>query len=677
MAKAARYQNVRGSGLQQVDLTTGKPISPAKKNKLSSVSMFSEVNNPGEDTIFQQHDTTTGEPKRISKGQFTDSAGEPTVVSNVKILEDLIPSLNARANAMPTFGADNNTDTASFGQEDTTADDIFGLGDGKKKKKKKTLEDLYQDDPYADAQMQLLKQMEQTSDMASREAIRAIRSDFEERRAQQEDLNASATNQIRQALLTAGGENGGSSRYAPLSSTGLLTAQESYGIKQLATLDKQERMAIAEARAAQQSNNYQLLQEKLNLVDSIREQKAGAMGEMRGSMDQAQRDGAVAELIAGGMTNPIELLRTLNAQGGDYTIEEITGSLSNLRDYMGGGGSFKFIDEKQYGPLLGTGLTFPDIQAMNADLASGASVDEILQGVPPEQQAAVRNALGITDVSGNIIPGYGAASTLDEQMIRTRLFPKMAAILNKGTLSDSDRKIIDERIDFFRNAGMSEQQILDTVSGWSADVSTPYNNGFRDVILANQSEGQDISSDLSRIGSLLSRRNYTAAMNATENVAMNKAKELAGETYFGSVPADTYTRRIDRIKQLMQKGGVVGFVEGNFNNLLGKIKGPQAAEIKAELKQLYQTFRKENAGVAVTPSEERYLNDLFADINDTKGNFITKLDVFQTGLLDRYNATRGVVSLPRVRVVDVLDPASKLQLYSADILIPQNGQIDL
>jgi hypothetical protein len=279
-------------------------------------------------------------------------------------------------------------------------------------------------------------------------------------------------------------------------------------------------------------------------------------------------------------------------------------------------------------------------------------------------QEAVKAALGVDEAAAaNLSIGPGATDALTEQMIRTRLFPKAAAILNKGTLSDADREIIDERIDFFRKNGMSEQQILDTFSGWSADVQSPYNDSFRDIIIANDKDGQGVSPALSRIGSLIANGNYKAAMQSVENTAMERAKELDPDNYLSQQVAETYTKRIDRIKNALAKGGVVGYVEGNFNKVLGKLKGPQAAAIRAELTQLYQQFRKENAGSAVTDSEQKFLDRLFADIDDPKGNFTAKLDTFQTGILDRLNSSRSTVSLPRVRVLDILDPNEKLNLY--------------
>jgi len=626
--------------------------------------------------------------KSKSSGKRIQEPYSPTVFSNANILEDKIPDLNNQAMGMPSYGATfsggDSTQGSSGGGgggSDSGAsgfDELLGFAEKGKKKKKKDEFDWFQgkegsnfamptgywEGMYGDQGqvMKTLAEMQKTSDRFTRDSISDISNKFAEREAAQEASNTQNLNAVKQALNL-----GGSSRYAPISSQGIISAQESAGIKALAEIDTLERQAVAEARQAQSTSDYKLLEKKLGVLDSIRKDKAAAMTSLQEAQVQSDKDNQIADLISQGVVDPVEMLQTLNERGGKFTLEEITGSLKGLQDLAGstGSGSFKF-DAKQIGPLLGAGFSSADITDMQYDLNNGVGIEEILGQIPSEQHEAVKKALGVTGDSGVVSLGVGAPDQLTEQAIRTRLFPKAAAILNKGALSDSDRAIIDERIDFFRKNGLSEQQILDVFSGWSADVNSPYNDTFRDIILTNDKDGQGVSPALSRIGSLLANGNYKGAMTAVEQTAMLRAKELDPEGYMSDAAVNTYTTRIDRIKQLLTQNsdyGDTGFIEGNFNKVLGRVKGARAAQVKAELTNLYQTFRKENAGVAVTDSETRFLDSLFSDINDPKGNFLTKLDTFQTGILDRYNSTRSSVNLPAVRVLDVLDPNERLSLY--------------
>lgn len=584
----------------------------------------------------------------------------PTVISNSSILEKKIPQLNAKMRNLPVVSEQQTVEeTKTPDQTDYNFDEILGLTKADK------TQSAEQEDPLFNEQMALIGEMKSKSDSATREEISRIESMMKRAKAEQQGVDARGLSQVRNALSRAGG------RYAPGSMVSAMTGVTRAGVQAIADLNMQEQELISQARTAQATNDYKLLSEKLNLIDEVRKEKSKTASELSATLQetnaQAQKDTAIAELVSQGVTDPAEMLKTLNANGGNFTFADITGALTSLTELSTNSkGDFSF-ETKQIGPLLGVGFTTEDIQDMQNDLNSGFTLSEVIGNVPPEMQDAVKKALGVDETAAvNMKPGVGATDNLGEQMIRTRLFPKAAAILNKGALSDADRAIIDERIAFFRDSGLSEQQILDVFSGWSQDVQSPYNTSFRDIIIANDKDGQGVSPALSRIGSLIASGNTKAAMRAVEETAMTKAKELDPQGYMSDATANTYTKRIDRVKKLLSEAtdyGDTGFLEGNFNKVLGKLKGARAQEIRSELRQLYQQFRVENSGVAVTDSESKYLSDLFADIDDPKANFTTKLDVFQNGILDRYNSTRESVSLPKVRVLDILDPNERLNLY--------------
>lgn len=609
------------------------------------------------------------------------SAGDPSALGSENAISK-IPNLNAKTNQLPfydmSYGGGENEE-GGFG-EDVDIEGLIGLGDeDKKKKKKKEYQEQYgsregtnvpMPQDYwetvygADAPIfREIADMRKTSDRVAQEQVAMIQSQFTARRAEQQAINERGLKGIRQVLSL-----GGTSRYAPNVAGGIMSAAETEALSRLTKLDTQERAAIAEARTAQQNQDYQLLESKLDLLEKIRGEKSGALSEAQDAMEktkaQIEKENAMSELIAQGITDPLKIFQALNKQGVQMSIKEVGEALKNFGTKASETGAFKF-ENKQVGPLLGMGFTLQDIQDMQNDFNSGRSIESILQGVPGEMQQAVRDALGVpANMSTNVKPGVGAKDAITEQMIRTRLFPKAASILNKGTLSDADRKIIDERIGFFRDSGLSEQQILDVFSGWSADVSTPFNDSFRNTLLATQDTGEGVSQALTSLGSLLAAGNYRGAMNKVENVALESVKSQDG--YVGKIVTENYTKKIDRIKQLLKQGGAwdgMGPIEGTFQNLLKRVKGKEATRIKGELAALYADFRKENAGTATTQSELKFLDPLFATITDTKGNFGEKLDVFQRSILDGHNATRRTVSLPEVRVQDILDPNERLRLY--------------
>lgn len=617
-------------------------------------------------------------PQGYNNSFISSSGGGSSVMASENALTK-IPKLNAMANTLPFY------DLSSGGTQDTfqepgesyDTDAILGINESEERKRRR-MEEQYknfegkagwnlphgywetvygEEAPY----FRELAEMRKTSDRVAQEQMALIQSRFDQRRAEQEAINARGIAGINQVLNL-----GGTSRYAPLTATGIVSAAESEGLKRLTNIDTEERNAISEIRIAQQNKDYELMETKLEALEAIRSEKSKAMSDLATDIQktelQVERENAMASLIAQGITDPLQIFQKLNAQGINMTIKDVGDALKNFGTT--GGGAFKF-ETKQVGPLLGMGFSMQDIQQMQDDFNAGQSIESVLQGVPPEMQSAVRAALGIsaTDAT-NIRPGVGAADVVTEQMIRTRLFPKAATILNKGTLSDADRKIIDERIAFFRDSGLSEQQILDVFSGWSADISTPFNDSFRNVILATQEKGEGVSQELNSLGSLLRAGNYVAAMNRVENTALDTVKGQDG--YVGKIVTENYTKKIDRIKQILKQGGVwngTGPLEGTFSNLVGRFKGKDAAKLKAELTALYADFRRTQAGTAVTETELNFLEPLFADVTDKKGNFLEKLDAFQRSVLDGHNATRRTVSLPEVDVADILSQNERLYRY--------------
>lgn len=188
----------------------------------------------------------------------------------------------------------------------------------------------------------LLDQMKSSLDSSTKSLIDNIQQKFALRKQEQQDINARQAKGVNNALLMGGATGQGSSaQYAPISSSGIVSAQENYGIKQIADLDAQENDLIAQAKAAQESGNFQIMQKQLALVDEKRQEKIAAAtklndaiatqnAKMRESAIQGSRDSAIADLFSQGVTNTADILKTLNDQGGDFTSKEISDTLKNI-----------------------------------------------------------------------------------------------------------------------------------------------------------------------------------------------------------------------------------------------------------------------------------------------------------------------------------------------------------
>lgn len=188
----------------------------------------------------------------------------------------------------------------------------------------------------------IMAQIKSTTDAQTASKIASIQNKFETLRAQQKEINRAQQAGIQTALLTGGVTGKGSSaQYTPISSEGIVASQLNYGLQKIAELDSQELDLINEAKDAQASQNFQLLEKKLAQVESKREEKAKQTAELnkkiaeqnkkaREKLIQSTRDNALADIYSQGITDPTEMLAALNATGGDFTLKEINEGLDNI-----------------------------------------------------------------------------------------------------------------------------------------------------------------------------------------------------------------------------------------------------------------------------------------------------------------------------------------------------------
>lgn len=621
---------------------------------------------------------------------------QPTVLTNAEIIEKKIPQLNAKANALPSLTQNNTEGTPEAGQDtggDYEVDDILGL---KKKEDTNKKQDAWaklrtrqntpedQEDPYFEQQMGILEDMKKLSDKRTQEDIYRIEQSMKGLYADQMAANASGLASVRNALGRAG-----ALRYSPGSAFSAINSVTAAGTRALAALNAQEQQLISEARSAQATNDYKLLSEKLDLIDEVRKEKAAETSKLSAKIEeqkqQASRDNALAGLIGQGITDPVELLDMLNfdedgTQVGDFTLKEVTDALSSLKD-LRGKGSFAF-DEKAIGPLLVAGFTSEDITGMQADLAAGVPLSQIIANVEPEMQQAVKEALGVDEVAAaNLTPGVGAKDSVQEQIIRDQVSSTVRTARYGKNASDKEGASIDRQVALMREAGMPAQAIIDSMTGFAPGVVTPYNDTIRDTVLASTEDPNKLMANMNRVSSLLGKGNYKAAVQEAENMAMQRAKTIAGDAYFGDAAAQQYLNNAAELRNALdQAESFVGPIQGSLEwvkGKLGKAKNPKAVDLQAKIVRLTAQMRNDLSGTAVTDSEKKFLEPLIAELQDTEGNFRTKVQNIEDDVLNKLNSTRATVSLPRLSKHQVRYPAQRLNLYATEITSDNATTLDL
>lgn len=265
-----------------------------------------------------------------------DYKAEPTIVSDVNIRENVIPNLKSRADSL--------TQTPISMVQPSSSDiaaSLYGTG--------------YQsesEDPLYNQQLKLIESMGANVDAQTRSYLSAIKSKFDARNAQLVDSQRQQTKGIEQALLLGGNASapGGSSRYAPISSSGIISAKQAFDMQTLADLQSEEEMLKQEVINARDEKKFKLMGEKLSLLESKRQEKIAqaksineALAEenklARERQIQSERDMAIGGLLGQGITDPIEILNTLNQQGVSITAKEVADAVGNLvasKTYPGG-----------------------------------------------------------------------------------------------------------------------------------------------------------------------------------------------------------------------------------------------------------------------------------------------------------------------------------------------------
>lgn len=436
----------------------------------------------------------------------------PTVVSDANIRENVIPSTMAKANTMlppnphDQIGYDPTTDPNSSAYKengdlgdpsspsfyDDMVKSISGAGAGEDEQEKN-----------------LILGQKTGFDQGYDSLISSIHDQFQSNRADMQQEQNARSKQIENVLSL-----GGSTRYAPISSSGIMSAKDRYDMQSLNDLASKEKNAVAQALTAKNAGDMQLLDKQLGIIDRIRKQKTDLATKVSDSMAaankatreakiQSSRDGAVADLVEQGLTDPNQILSALNANGGDFTAEQVQKTLKALDPNGNLSGSIKDFytlkgrgmlpesisglpDDEQFFAYLhqqkaattissgskGTKITLANVKALGLPLSIvGRSQDDILKDLqsqtPPEwfieklntetnseTEASNPNTMEMWDEYRAKAMGK-AEGAKDEKETATHSKATQYFHATYDGLSDEDVDQIAQEVETYVNGGMS------------------------------------------------------------------------------------------------------------------------------------------------------------------------------------------------------------------------------
>ncbi len=229
-----------------------------------------------------------------TSSQFNTKYGlgtSPTVVSDANIRESTIPNNISSANgytnpqgASSNSNGGNNTNTVGNSSSGNGTDysnmsygDIYKsvLGD----------QNGQPVDPVIQSELDLIKGQSQNSDAVTASQIAAIQGQYQSRYADTVAQQKGTTAGIEQSLNL-----GGSSRYAPVSSSGILSSKEKYDLQTLNDLQASENTQIASLKQAQVQNDYKAMSDQLALLDKTRSDKIALATKISDNMAATNKD---------------------------------------------------------------------------------------------------------------------------------------------------------------------------------------------------------------------------------------------------------------------------------------------------------------------------------------------------------------------------------------------------
>lgn len=323
----------------------------------------------------------------------------PAVISDSTIREQTIPNLISKANTLTgdrkspdqqralgykydiytgqsldntnqNVSGNNNQNTSTNNNASTNA--TPNLYDSLLDPYKKLLSDS-ENDPIYNSELELIKKMGANIDASSASQMANITSKYAEREAAMKDSQGRETKGIENALNL-----GGSARYAPVSSSGILTEKEKYDMKALSGLQDEEQTLKSGIVSAQQDKNYQLMGSQIQLMEGKRKEKNDIMATLTEKMaarnaqiladnKKTSREQSIVNLYKQGVTDPMHMFDYLNYDKngkatGDISLAEIGDALDKLKKTDDTQGDVRqFLDAKKNG-LIDKTMSYFDYQ---------------------------------------------------------------------------------------------------------------------------------------------------------------------------------------------------------------------------------------------------------------------------------------------------------------------------
>lgn len=295
--------------------------------------------------------TMTPQQQQAAFKSLNASGGtySPTVVTDANIYDNKMGALDSKASqytgSIGSIGA--NTGVTTTGNNASV-----GAGTGNNENAKNvdysnmSYQDIYNSvlggenakpiDPTVQAELDLIKGNMSSNDALTNSLVSSIQQKYQSRYADTVAQQKASTAGYEQALNL-----GGSSRYAPISSGGILSSKEKFDLQTLSDLQATENTQIAQLRKDQANQDYQSMSKQLELLDKTRQQKidlatniannmSSVNKENRTRLNNAIDDASKTALANGAPTSVITAIKNAKSSSEAYAAASGYGGGANI-----------------------------------------------------------------------------------------------------------------------------------------------------------------------------------------------------------------------------------------------------------------------------------------------------------------------------------------------------------
>jgi len=206
---------------------------------------------------------------------------------------------------------------------------------------------------------EILNKLQADSDALTSSIISNIKTQYENLKIQQKDINDRYKKGVDTAAIM-----GGTARYAAGTAEGMTASAMSYGLQKLSELDQKENEAILKAKQAQQDMNWKIASVELDKIEKIRQEKVTAATNLNNKLIEQNNQIRQQEETRNNAIN--DDIRTLMSKASGLTPEQLADLQTTLKnhDYVSARGIVGDTGSSSLDNLSGDVKTFYALKEM-------------------------------------------------------------------------------------------------------------------------------------------------------------------------------------------------------------------------------------------------------------------------------------------------------------------------